>query len=122
MAFRISPRPAARHANLSAPAAGRGGDAYAAAGWLAPPSANCDTTQRMYQRKVHGIGTMKMHDRPNSTARHNSPQPLAVNTNACAPPSIRRHIQRVQAVHTQAQPMMLNTETIMSRYHPSIGQ
>ena len=87
-----------------------------------PPSANCDTIQRVYQRKVHGIGTMKIHATVNSTERHNSPQPLAVNCNECPPPSTRRHIQRVHAVHTQAQPMMLNTETITSKYHPSSGQ
>ena len=65
---------------------------------------------------------MKIHATVNSTERHNSPQPLAVNCKECPPPSTRRHIQRVHAVHTQAQPMMLNTETITSNYHPSSGQ
>ena len=55
---------------------------------------------------------MNMQPIANTIVRHSTSSPEALKTISRRVPSILRQIQRVQAVATQAQPMMVMNETI----------
>src|SRR3569833_2922491 len=81
-------------------------------------SANCEMYHCEYQRSSHGIGMMNAQPKPNARVRHIICRPLAVNTTSRRVPAMLRQIQRIHAVSTQAQPMIVIPETIMNRYQP----
>src|SRR5262249_57356627 len=72
---------------------------------------NCETYHRVYQRRTHGIGIMKELANANTIVRHSTSSPLALKTTSRRVPLILRQIQRVQAVATHAQPMIVMKET-----------
>ena len=81
-------------------------------------SANCETYQRAYQRSTHGIGMMNTQPITNTRVRHSTSRPVALKMISRWVPSMLRQIQRIQAVMTQAQPMMVMKEMYSSTYQP----
>src|SRR5665213_506632 len=83
---------------------------------------NCDTNHRVYQLIIHGIGMIKQHASTNASIRHSTPQPVPMKLTCLDEPSTCRQIQRVMAVMTQAQPMMVISEIQPSSDQPSRPQ
>ena len=71
-----------------------------------------------YQRSIHGMGMMKAQANANTIVRHNTSRPDAMKMTSRCVPAMLRQFQRIQAVVTHAQPMMVMKETISSRYQP----
>ena len=67
--------------------------------------------QLAYQRSIHGIGMMNTQAIANTSVRHNTSSPLALKMTSRRVPEMLRQIQRVQAVATQAQPMIVMNES-----------
>ena len=54
-----------------------------------------------------------------TSVRHNTSRPLALKMISRRVPSMLRNIQRVHAVVTHAQPMMVMNEILSSTYQPT---
>ena len=65
----------------------------------ASTTANCDTTQLVYQCKIHGIGMIKIMHKLKTTVLHNTCHPLASNMTSRLVPAMLRQIHRIQAVN-----------------------
>src|SRR3984957_7288156 len=75
-----------------------------------PTSPVCEASQPIIQRTTQGIGMMKAHPKKTTTARQRYSRPVALKTISRRVPSMLRQIQRVCAVYTHAQPMMVMTD------------
>src|SRR3981081_3736790 len=84
----------------------------------ASTTANCETYQLAYHRKIHGIGMIKTVQRLKTAVRHSTCHPLALNTISRLVPAMLRDIHRIQAVVTHAQPTMVMKERSNRTYQP----
>ena len=65
------------------------------------------------------MGIIKMQPIPNTIVSHNTSSPDAVKMTSRCVPSMLRQAQRIQAVTTQAQPIMVMKDTYNSTCQPT---
>src|SRR5689334_8860146 len=78
----------------------------------------CDVYQFAYQRSTHGIGMIRMLSRLHTMVRQSTSSPDPVKTTSRCVPAMLLQIHRNQAVVTQAQPMIVMTESISNTLQP----